>query len=111
MRRLPRKDRSSSHPLLQRSRRRQSYPKACSQMWNTACGLQPAGHWPCQDRSFIFWRFAMIKTLIAVAVAGAFALPVVAAASAGGDNIVIAQSGGSGADGTMKQPGTGATAD
>ncbi len=53
----------------------------------------------------------MIKSLIAVAVAGAFALPVVAAASAGGDNIVIAQSGGSGADGTMKQPGTGATAD
>jgi len=53
----------------------------------------------------------MIKTLIAVAVAGAFALPVVAAASAGGDNIVIAQSGGSAADGTMKQPGTGATAD
>ena len=36
----------------------------------------------------------MIKTLIAVGVAGAFALPVAAAASAGGDNIVIAQSGG-----------------
>ena len=53
----------------------------------------------------------MIKTLIAVAVAGAFALPVVAAASAGGDNIVIAQSGGGAVDGTMKQPGTGATAD
>src|SRR5258707_10662293 len=63
------------------------------------------------DRPFILWRFVMIKCLIAVAVAGAFALPVVAAASAGGDNIVIAQSGGSGADGTMKQPGTGATAD
>src|SRR5258706_15322075 len=63
------------------------------------------------DRPFILWRFVMVKTLIAVAVAGAFALPVVAAASAGGDNIVIAQSGGSGADGTMKQPGTGATAD
>src|SRR5258706_7565319 len=63
------------------------------------------------DRPFILWRFVMIKSLIAVAVAGAFALPVVAAASAGGDNIVIAQSGGSGADGTMKQPGTGATAD
>src|SRR5258706_10114643 len=63
------------------------------------------------DRPFILWRFVMIKSLIAVAVAGAFALPVVAAASAGGDNIVIAQSGGSGADGTMKQPRTGATAD
>src|SRR5260221_11116470 len=58
------------------------------------------------DRPFILWRFVMIKSLIAVAVAGAFALPVVAAASAGGDNIVIAQSGGSGADGTIKQPPT-----
>src|SRR5258708_33459673 len=53
----------------------------------------------------------MIKTLIAVAAAGAFALPVGAVASAGGDNIVIAHSGGSGADGAMKQTGTGATAD
>src|SRR5260221_14142100 len=62
------------------------------------------------DRPFILWRFVMVKTLIAVAVAGAFALPVVAAASAGGGNIVISQSGGSAADGTMKQPGPGATA-
>src|SRR5258706_14484505 len=63
------------------------------------------------DRPFTRWRFVMVRTLISVGVAGAFALPVVAAASAGGDNIVIAQTGGSGADGTMKQPGTGATAD
>src|SRR5260221_8885006 len=63
------------------------------------------------DRPFILWRLVMLKTLIAVVVAGAFARPVVAAASAGGDNIVISQSGGSAADGTMKQPGTGATAD
>ena len=39
----------------------------------------------------------MIKTLIAIAVAGAFALPVAALASAGSDNIVVAQAGG-GAD-------------
>src|SRR5438105_7588518 len=38
----------------------------------------------------------MIKTLIAVAVAGAFALPVAALASAGSDNIVVAQAGGAG---------------
>ena len=36
----------------------------------------------------------MIKTLIAVAVAGAFALPVAALASAASDNIVVAQAGG-----------------
>ena len=36
----------------------------------------------------------MIKTLIAVAVAGAFALPAAALASAGSDNIVVAQAGG-----------------
>src|SRR5205823_5746770 len=44
------------------------------------------------ERPFTLWRFVMIKTLIAVAVAGAFALPVAAAASASGDNLVIAQS-------------------
>ena len=58
----------------------------------------------------------MIKTLMAVAVAGVFALPVTA--SAGNDNLLIAQAGGGsggGADapdmanrqpGTMTQPGT-----
>ena len=38
----------------------------------------------------------MIKTLMAIAVAGAFALPVAALASAGSDNIVVAQAGGTG---------------
>jgi hypothetical protein len=50
----------------------------------------------------------MIKTLIAVAVAGAFALPVAALASAASDNIVVAQAGGaSGADtgASARQPG------
>jgi hypothetical protein len=55
----------------------------------------------------------MIKTLMAVAVAGVFALPVMA--SAGSDKLVVAQAGGGGADapdmanrqpGTMTQPGT-----
>src|SRR5229473_4570750 len=43
------------------------------------------------DRSFTLWRCVMIKTLMAIAVAGAFALPVAALASAGSDNIVVAQ--------------------
>jgi hypothetical protein len=48
----------------------------------------------------------MIKTLIAVAVAGAFALPVAALASAGSDNIVVAQAGGGGdASTSARQPG------
>jgi hypothetical protein len=50
----------------------------------------------------------MIKTLIAVAVAGVFALPVAALASAASDNIVVAQAGGaSGADtgASARQPG------
>lgn len=57
----------------------------------------------------------MVKTLIAVAVAGAFALPAAALASAGSDNIVVAQSGGAGdASSSARQPGanpsgTGAT--
>ena len=49
----------------------------------------------------------MIKTLIAVAVAGAFALPVAALASAGGDNIVVAQASAN-PPGTAS-PGSGAT--
>jgi hypothetical protein len=51
----------------------------------------------------------MIKTLIAVAVAGAFALPVAALASAGSDNIVVAQAGGDAGGGdastSTRQPG------
>ena len=53
----------------------------------------------------------MIKTLIAIAVAGAFALPVAALASAGSDNIVVAQAGGadaatSGGQAGSNPPGT-----
>ncbi len=53
----------------------------------------------------------MVKTLIAVAVAGAFALPAAALASADSDNVVVAQSGGAGdASSSARQPGgTGAT--
>jgi hypothetical protein len=43
---------------------------------------------------FILWRSVMSKTLMAVAVAGAFALSVAAVASAGSDNLVVAQAGG-----------------
>jgi hypothetical protein len=48
------------------------------------------------EASFFFtlWRLKMIKTLIAAAVAGAFALPFAAQASALGDNMVLAQGGG-----------------
>src|SRR5438128_10839767 len=48
------------------------------------------------DRSFTLWRFVMIKTLMAIAVAGAFALPVAELASEGSANIVVAQAGGPG---------------
>ena len=48
----------------------------------------------------------MIKTLIAVAVAGAFALPVAALASAGSDNIVVAQAGGGDASSSPRQAGS-----
>src|SRR5207247_5810947 len=58
------------------------------------------------DRDFILWRYAMIKTLIAVAVAGAFALPVAALASAGSDNIVVAQAGGGDASSNPRQAGS-----
>ena len=50
----------------------------------------------------------MIKTLMAIAVAGAFALPVVALASAGSDTIVVAQAGAN-PPGTAS-PGTGSSA-
>ena len=50
----------------------------------------------------------MIKTLMAIAVAGAFALPVAALASAGSDNIVVAQAGVN-PPGTAS-PGTGSSA-
>src|SRR5256712_12513043 len=60
-------------------------------------------------RLFTLWRYAMIKTLIAVAVAGAFALPVAALASAASDNIVVAQAGGGagGADAAKSNPQAG----
>ncbi len=48
----------------------------------------------------------MIKTLMAVAIAGAFGLPLIAQASVTGDNIVIAQAGGGGDTGaSSRQPG------
>ena len=47
----------------------------------------------------------MIKTLIAAAVAGAFALPVAALASAGSDNMLVAQAGGGDASTSARQPG------
>src|SRR5438034_7263222 len=59
---------------------------------HAACGRAVTGD---ARRSFFHSRrYAMIKTLIAIAVAGAFALPVAALASAGSDNIVVAQAGG-----------------
>ena len=50
----------------------------------------------------------MIKTLMAIAVAGAFALPVAALASAGSDNIVVAQAGAN--PPSTASPGTGSSA-
>jgi hypothetical protein len=50
----------------------------------------------------------MVKTLIAIAVAGAFALPLAAQAASGSDNIVVAQGGGGGGGDTgtsSRQPG------
>jgi hypothetical protein len=45
-----------------------------------------------------------VKTLIAVAVAGAFAAPLAAQASVDGDNLIIAQAAGSGAGGATSTP-------
>src|SRR5204863_8589500 len=73
----------------------------------SACSLRVAVHWRSQTTPFHSLEMSkMIKTLIAVAVAGAFALPVAALASAQGDNIVLAQSGGGGDTGSsVRQPG------
>src|SRR5437660_6034949 len=106
MRQRQRKSRSSCIPSGARARR-QSYPKAGR---TTACGLRETGHWRSQAfLSFTLWRYAMMKTLIAVAVAGAFALPMAALASAGSDNIVVAQAGGGAGGGdastSTRQPG------
>src|SRR6267142_2287692 len=84
------------------ARRRPSYPKP---------GMQLAGKGPLampEEPYFTLWRTEMIKTLIAVAVAGAFALPVAALASADSDNIVVAQAGGGDAI-TSAMSGTGAS--
>ena len=53
----------------------------------------------------------MIKTLMAIAVAGAFALPVAALASVGSDNIVVAQAGSNppGTTSTDRDASTGTT--
>ena len=49
----------------------------------------------------------MLRTLMTIAVAGAFALPVAALASAANDNILVAQSGGGGdSSASPKQEGT-----
>lgn len=61
------------------------------------------------DRYFILWRIVMTKTLMAVAIAGAFALPAMAdemaQPSVSGDNIVIAQGGGGDTGASSRQPG------
>src|SRR3954462_14023882 len=68
----------------------------------TACGTELAASPPLampeDDRSFTLLETKM-KTLIAVAVAGAFALPMAAQSSPVSDNIQIAQAGGAGGAG------------
>src|SRR6266850_1062440 len=86
-------------------------PSSCGR---AKAAIVPEGrHAPCgtgatgdaRGLNFTHRRCEMIKTLIAVAVAGAFALPVAALASAGSDNVVVAQAGGDASTGTAS-PGS-----
>jgi hypothetical protein len=80
----------------------QSYPKAER---TTACRLREKSDWRCQAIVIHSLEMRMIKALMAVAVAGVFALPALAQPSATGDKRVLAEAGGGGARGAASTAG------